>query len=85
MAKTDAKRAAAEVDVSGLGFEAAYRLLDETVARLEADDLTLDDSLMLYERGVALSERCGALLAAAELRVREVDGEGRDVGAVTLG
>lgn len=71
-------------DVAELGFEQAYRALDEAVARLESDDMTLDASLALYERGAALAERCAALLAAAELRVREVDGEGRDASPVDL-
>lgn len=61
-------------DIAALGFEEAFRALDEIVARLEGNDLPLDVSIDLYERGVALTERCNALLAEAELRVREVDG-----------
>jgi len=60
-----------------LGFEEAFRALEEIVERLEGDDLTLEASLEIYERGVALAERCDALLARSELRVREVDGGGR--------
>jgi len=66
-------------DIAALGFEEAFQALDALVAQLEGDGLTLEASLALYERGVALTERCNDLLAAAELRVREVDGDGRAI------
>jgi exodeoxyribonuclease VII small subunit len=61
-------------DIAALGFEEAFEALDAIVAQLEGNELSLDQSIDLYEHGVALTERCSALLAAAELRVREVDG-----------
>lgn len=53
-------------------FEALYRELEETVHRLEAGDLSLDDSLALYGRATTLAEQCNTLLDRAELRVRQV-------------
>ena len=53
-------------------FEELYRELEETVRRLEAGDLTLDESLALFERGTALAEQCNVLLDSAELRVRQL-------------
>jgi exodeoxyribonuclease VII small subunit len=53
-------------------FEALYRELEETVRRLEAGDLSLDDSLALYGRATTLAEQCNTLLDRAELRVRQV-------------
>jgi len=67
-----------------LTFEEAMAALDEAVTRLEAGDLTIDEALALYERGVALTERCAQVLTAAELRLQQVDAEGRDAGEVTL-
>jgi exodeoxyribonuclease VII small subunit len=55
-----------------LTFEELYRELEETVRRLEAGDLTLDESLALFERGAALAEQCNVLLDSAELRVRQL-------------
>jgi exodeoxyribonuclease VII small subunit len=55
-----------------LTFEELYRELEETVRRLEAGDLTLDESLALFERGAALAEQCNLLLDSAELRVRQL-------------
>jgi exodeoxyribonuclease VII small subunit len=42
------------------------------VAELEAGGQPLERSIALYERGVALHERCAALLADAELRVKQL-------------
>lgn len=53
-------------------FESLYRELEETVRRLEAGDLSLEESLALYARATALVEQCNALLDRAELRVRQV-------------
>ncbi len=53
-------------------FEAIYRELEETVQRLESGELSLAESLALFERGAALAEQCNALLDNAELRVRQL-------------
>jgi exodeoxyribonuclease VII small subunit len=57
---------------SAIPFEELYRELEETVRRLEAGDLTLDESLALFERGTLLAEQCNSLLDRAELRVRQL-------------
>ena len=59
-----------------LTFEDAYAQLETIVAQLEAGDLTLDESVALYADGQALARQCGALLDAAELRIRQIDDEG---------
>jgi exodeoxyribonuclease VII small subunit len=53
-------------------FEALYHELEETIRRLEAGDLTLDESLALFEQGTLLAEQCNALLDSAEMRVRQL-------------
>jgi exodeoxyribonuclease VII small subunit len=55
-----------------LGFDDALAELQRTVADLEAGGLPLERSIELYERGVALHERCARLLGEAELRVRQL-------------
>ena len=59
-------------DTENLNFEEAFGELEEVVQQLEAGDLTLDQSMALFERGVALAARCNAQLDAAELRVRQL-------------
>jgi len=53
-------------------YEALYTRLQEVVARLEAGELALDESLRLYEEGVGLAAACQRLLDAAELRVQQL-------------
>jgi exodeoxyribonuclease VII small subunit len=51
-------------------FERSLDELEQLVQRMEQGDLTLDDSLQAYERGVALYRNCQSALEQAELRVR---------------
>jgi exodeoxyribonuclease VII small subunit len=61
---------------TNLSFEDAYAQLEDIAAQLEAGDLSLDDSVALYERGQALARLCGKLLDAAELRIQQIDDAG---------
>ena len=54
------------------GFEAQYKRLEATVAKLEEGDLTLEESLALYEDGMKLAKACQELLKDAELRVTKL-------------
>ena len=51
-------------------FERSLDELEQIVQRMEHGDLSLDDSLKTYERGIALYRSCQAALEQAELRVR---------------
>ena len=71
--------------ILALPFDRALAELQAVVTRLETGGLPLEESIALYERGVALHEHCAALLAGAELRVaRLVDSAGGSVRAVDL-
>jgi exodeoxyribonuclease VII small subunit len=50
-------------------FEATLAELDALVKKLEEGDLSLEQSLALYERGVQLSRFCHARLEDAERRI----------------
>jgi exodeoxyribonuclease VII small subunit len=64
-------------EITNLTFEEAFAELEATVAQLERGDLSLEDSLALFERGQALAARCGQQLDAAELKVRQLLPEGQ--------
>ncbi len=64
--------AAEDVPVAAMTFDTALEELERTVAELEAGGLPLERTLALYERGVALQQRCERLLGDAELRVRRL-------------
>ncbi|HST45160.1 MAG TPA: exodeoxyribonuclease VII small subunit [Luteimonas sp.] len=51
-------------------FEDSLESLEALVARMENGDMTLEDSLAAYERGVGLFRQCQQALEHAELRVR---------------
>jgi exodeoxyribonuclease VII small subunit len=51
------------------GFEDSLKRLERIVARLEGEDLPLEESLALFEEGVKLAEACGQRLDAAEKTV----------------
>ena len=53
-----------------LDYEAAVAELETLVERLEQGDISLEDSLKLYERGVLLSRDCQEALQAAEQKVQ---------------
>ena len=44
--------------------------LEDLVARMETGEMTLEESLAAYERGVGLYRHCQGALEQAELRVR---------------
>ena len=67
-------------DVTGLSFEQALEELERIVARLEAGQVPLEESIRSYERGEALRRHCDALLKQAEAKVEKIT-VGADGGA----
>ena len=67
-------------DMSERSFEEARDELVGILERLEGGELTLDESLALFERGRALAAHCQQLLDKAELRVRQLSGVTEDDG-----
>lgn len=63
-------------------FEEAFQELEKTVERLEEGELTLQESMALFERGMELVDYCGQLLDEADLKVKTLlpsQGEGYKV------
>lgn len=60
------------VDVESLAYDDAFAELGRVVAVLEAGGGSLEATIELYERAVALQGRCERLLAVAELRVQQL-------------
>jgi exodeoxyribonuclease VII small subunit len=65
-----------------LTYDQAFAELETVLAQLEDGDLPLEQTLALYEQGVALAGLCRDKLSAAELRVRQWQG---DPGAPSAG
>jgi exodeoxyribonuclease VII small subunit len=58
-----------------IGSTPAEQRRDRTEVVVEGNQVTLEESMALFERGQALTQRCAALLDQAELRVRVLDGQ----------
>ena len=72
-------------DIAAMPFDRALAELQAVVGRLESGGLPLEDSIDLYERGVALHDHCSRALTSAELRVqRLVEQAGGKLRAVDL-
>lgn len=67
-----------------LSLERRLRRLEEIVGRLESEELELDEALALFEEGIGHVRDAETALAAAELRVEELLGEGEGVATRPL-
>ena len=52
-----------------LSFEQALKRLDEIVKQMEQGNVSLEESLKLFEEGTGLAADCGRQLDEAELKV----------------
>jgi exodeoxyribonuclease VII small subunit len=59
-------------EVAELPFEEALSELEATIQHLEEGDLTLEEAIRLYERGMRLARRCSEALDTAELQVQQL-------------
>ena len=73
MPKASTKKS--EKPVEELTYEEALAEMEGIVETLEREQSQLDEAIKLFERGQALAARCGVLLEAAELKVKQVAGD----------
>lgn len=76
----------APVDLAALPFETAMAELEDIVTRLEKGNVTLEESIAIYERGEILRKHCESLLRAAEMRIEKITlgADGAPTGVVPL-
>ena len=72
MTTTEPATDPSDATIATLSFDEALVRLQRAVADLESGGQTLEASIALYERGVALQARCERLLAEAELKVQQL-------------
>ncbi|MCS3902729.1 exodeoxyribonuclease VII small subunit [Methylohalomonas lacus] len=61
---------AADPAAEKFDFEAALAELEQLVERMEQGELSLEESLQQFERGIALTRACQQALQAAEQKVQ---------------
>tara|TARA_B100002049_G_scaffold193879_1_gene151138 strand:+ start:1427 stop:1711 length:285 start_codon:yes stop_codon:yes gene_type:complete len=76
-AETEAKPRLAE-------FEESVTELEALVEALETGDVSLEQALAKFERGVTLARQCQQTLKHAELRVDQLLGDGEDAEPVAF-
>lgn len=59
-------------------FEEALEKLEEIVEELKNDDITLEKSVELYEKGLELSKICSETLDQATLKIEQIDTSNKD-------
>ncbi len=61
------------IKITKLSFEDAMGELEEITRALENGDISLDASIISYERGAALKSHCQSLLSDAKMRVEKIN------------
>ncbi|MEX0661610.1 MAG: exodeoxyribonuclease VII small subunit [Balneolaceae bacterium] len=54
-------------------FEEALKELEAIVEKLDNDEITLEDSVKYYEKGLKLSQICSTTLESAVLKIEEIE------------
>jgi exodeoxyribonuclease VII small subunit len=66
------KRRRGEIPVDELPLEKCFEELNLIVEALEKESVSLDESIRLFERGMALSRRCMRELTSIERRIEKI-------------
>ncbi|MCS7228552.1 MAG: exodeoxyribonuclease VII small subunit [Candidatus Kryptonium sp.] len=61
-----------ETSIENLTFEQALRELQDIVDKLETGQVTLEEAIEMYERGIRLSKYCISKLTQAEIRIKKI-------------
>lgn len=64
---------------TNLSFEKRLDDLENIVKKLEGDELPLEESLDLFEKGVAISQACRSQLEEGETRIEILLKKGRNI------
>lgn len=59
-------------ETENMSFEESMKVLEDLVKQLENGELDLDKSLEVYERAVALRDRCRKILDESDRKVQTI-------------
>lgn len=65
-----------ELQGEELSLEAMFQRLEETVGTMEREDLSLEDSFVLYHDGMEMLRRCSKKIESVEKQILVLDEEG---------
>ncbi len=58
-----------------INFESCLGRLETIVKKLEEEELTLEESISLYEEGIKLAKKCNEILDNVELKILQLSKE----------
>lgn len=67
------------MEIDKLSLEKSFELLEGTVARLESEEITLEESFAAYEEGMRLLKHCNDSIDRVEKQVLMLSPEGERV------
>lgn len=70
-----------ENSLDNLTYEQAFSELEEILLQMEKETLDLEKSIVLFERGQALTQYCADLLEKAQLRMQQLEVSGEQAEA----
>jgi len=70
---TDSK----DTEQAEMTIEETFTVLDDMVGQLESDDISLEDSFKIYEKGMKLLKELNGRIDRVEKQMQQIDDEGR--------
>ncbi len=65
-----------QVSVQEYSLEEAFEQIEDTIARLEDEDITLEDSFRAYQEGMKLLKYCNEKIDRVEKQVLKINEDG---------
>lgn len=59
-----------------LSLEEAFSQIEEVISALETEEITLEESFMQYNRGIALLAKCNETIDQVEKKVLKINEDG---------
>lgn len=84
MAKSKSEPNENGVPTKDFKFEEALNQLEELTRKLESGQLSLDEALAAYEKGIQLRNQCTEYLAKAEKRLQVLQKKDGQIQAIDL-
>lgn len=72
----DKDSAMQEEKEQSLSLEESFEQIEEVIARLETEEITLEESFQEYNRGMKLLQHCNATIDQVEKKVLQINEDG---------
>lgn len=70
------KDTAVQEEERALSLEETFEQIEEVIARLETEEITLEESFQEYNRGMKLLQYCNATIDQVEKKVLQINEDG---------